>query len=222
MDRVGADFFRVLEQVRERLQANPVAVAFPIGAEEGFEGVVDLFRMKAVYWSEENMGTQFEFRDIPADLEARAAELRELMVEAAAESTEELMDAYLEGEQLTVEQIKQGLRARTIANEVVPMLCGSAFKNKGVQLMLDAVIDFMPSPVDIPPVQGLLDGGEEADSREADDDQPFAALAFKIMSDPFVGTLTFFRVYSGVVKSGEAVFNPIKGKRERIGRLCDG
>lgn len=165
------------------------------------------------------MGTQFEFRDIPADLEARAAELRELMVEAAAESTEELMDAYLEGEQLTVEQIKQGLRARTIANEVVPMLCGSAFKNKGVQLMLDAVIDFMPSPVDIPPVQGLLDGGEEADSREADDDQPFAALAFKIMSDPFVGTLTFFRVYSGVVKSGEAVFNPIKGKRERIGRL---
>ena len=219
MDRVGADFFRVLDQVRERLKANPVAIAFPIGAEDGFSGVVDLLRMKAVYWSEENMGTQFEFTDIPDELESQAAELRETLVEAAAESSEELMDAYLEGEVFSVEQLKKGLRARTIANEIVPMLCGSAFKNKGVQLMLDAVIDFMPSPIDIPPVQGLLDGGEETGTREADDAQPFAALAFKIMSDPFVGNLTFFRVYSGVVKSGEAVYNPIKGKRERIGRL---
>lgn len=219
MDRVGADFFRVLDQVRERLKANPVAIAFPIGAEDGFSGVVDLLRMKAVYWSEENMGTQFEFTDIPAELVSQAAELRETLVEAAAESSEELMDAYLEGEVFSIEQLKKGLRARTIANEIVPMLCGSAFKNKGVQLMLDAVIDFMPSPIDIPPVQGLLDGGEETGTREADDAQPFAALAFKIMSDPFVGNLTFFRVYSGVVKSGEAVYNPIKGKRERIGRL---
>ena len=219
MDRTGADFFRVLEQVRDRLKANPVAIAFPIGAEEGFEGVVDLFRMQAIYWSEENMGTQFEFRDIPADLQQKASELRETMIEAAAEANEDLMDAYLEGEQLSVVQIKAGLRARTIANEVVPMLCGSAFKNKGVQLMLDAVLDFMPSPVDIPSVEGLLDDGESSDKREASDEAPFAALAFKIMTDPFVGTLTFFRVYSGVVKSGEAVYNPIKGKRERIGRL---
>ena len=219
MDRVGADFFRVLEQVRERLKANPVAIAFPIGAEEGFEGVVDLFRMKAVYWSEDNMGAQYEFRDIPEALSEQADELRETLVEAAAEGSDELMEAYLEGEVLSVAQLKEGLRSRAIANEVVPMLCGSAFKNKGVQLMLDAVIDFMPSPVDIPPVQGLLDGGEEVDTRSASDDEPFAALAFKIMTDPFVGTLTFFRVYSGVVKSGEAVYNPIKGKRERIGRL---
>ena len=219
MDRAGADFFRVLEQVRERLKADPVAIAFPIGAEEEFEGVVDLFRMKAVYWSEENMGTRFEYRDIPAELQAQAAGMREALVEAAVEGSEELMDAYLEGEELTNDQLKAGLRSRTIANEVVPMMCGSAFKNKGVQMMLDAVLDFMPSPVDIPPVEGLLDGGEETDTRAASDEEPFAALAFKIMTDPFVGTLSFFRVYSGVVKSGDAVYNPIKGKRERIGRL---
>ncbi len=219
MDRTGADFFRVLEQVRDRLKANPVAVAFPIGAEESFEGVVDLLTMRAVYWSEENMGAQVSFREIPESLQAQAESLREVMVEAAAEANDELLDAYLGGSALTLEQLKFGLRARTIANEIVPVLCGSAFKNKGVQLMLDAVLDFMPSPMDVPAVQGVSVDGGASETRTASDEEPFAALAFKIMADPFVGTLTFFRVYSGVVKSGEAVFNPIKGKRERIGRL---
>jgi elongation factor G len=204
--------------MKSRLKANPVPIQIPIGAEENFQGVVDLIKMKAVIWDEASQGTKFAYQEIPAELQASAEEWREKMLEAAAESSEEMMDKYLGGEALTEEEIKQALRTRTIANEIVPMLCGSAFKNKGVQAMLDAVIDFMPSPVDIPPVKGEKEDGSET-SRKASDDEKFSALAFKIMTDPFVGQLIFFRVYSGVINSGDTIYNPIKGKKERIGRL---
>ncbi len=218
MDRVGADFFKVFRQMKERLRGNPVPIQIPIGAEDHFQGVVDLVRMKAIYWDEASQGMKFEFRDIPAELQATAKEWREKMLEAAAEADEELTNKYLEGHELSVEDIKKGLRKRTIANEIVPMLCGSAFKNKGVQAMLDAVIEYLPAPTDIPPVTGELDNGQEG-IRRASDDEPFAGLAFKIMTDPYVGQLIFFRVYSGVVNSGDTIYNPIKDKKERIGRL---
>jgi len=218
MDRVGADFFKVYRQMRERLQGNPVVIQVPIGAEDKFEGVVDLVRMKAIYWDDSTQGMKFEFRDIPAELMDTVQEWREKMVEAAAEANENLMNKYLEGGELTPEEIKKGLRMRTIASEIVPMLCGSAFKNKGVQAMLDAVIDYMPAPVDIPPVKGMLENGQPAE-RKAADNEPFAGLAFKIMTDPYVGQLIFFRVYSGVVNSGDTIYNPIKHKKERVGRL---
>jgi len=218
MDRVGADFFKVYRQMRERLMANPIPIQIPIGAEDKFEGVVDLVRMQGIVWDDSTQGTKFEFRDIPADLKDLAREWREKMVEAAAEANEELMDKYLEEGDLSADDIKKGLRTRTIASEIVPMLCGSAFKNKGVQAMLDAVIDYMPAPNDIPPVKGLLENGQ-AGERKASDDEPFSGLAFKIMTDPYVGQLIFFRVYSGVVNSGDSVYNPIKGKKERLGRL---
>ncbi|MGZ5114456.1 MAG: elongation factor G, partial [Usitatibacter sp.] len=212
------DFFKVFRQMKERLRGNPVPIQIPIGAEDKFEGVVDLVKMKAIYWDEASQGMKFEFREIPAELLEQAKEWREKMVEAAAEADEDLTHKYLEGHQLSVEDVKKGLRKRTIANEIVPMLCGSAFKNKGVQAMLDAVIDYMPAPTDIPPVTGELDNGTQG-SRKASDEEPFAGLAFKIMTDPFVGQLIFFRVYSGVVNSGDSVYNPIKDKKERIGRL---
>jgi elongation factor G len=218
MDRIGADFFKVYRQMRERLQANPVVIQVPIGAEDKFEGVIDLVRMKGIYWDDSSQGMNFEFRDIPADLADTAEEWREKMVEAAAEANEELMNKYLEGGELSPEEIKKGLRMRTIGGEIVPMLCGSAFKNKGVQAMLDAVIDYMPAPVDIPPVKGMLENGQPAE-RKAADSEPFAGLAFKIMTDPYVGQLIFFRVYSGVVNSGDTIYNPIKNKKERVGRL---
>ena len=218
MDRVGADFFKVYRQMRERLRGNPIPLQIPIGAEEKFAGVVDLVRMKAIYWDEANQGTKFEYRKIPADLADLAEEWHEKMVEAAAEANEELMNKYIGEGDLSLEEVKRGLRTRTIAGEIVPMLCGSAFKNKGVQAMLDAVIDYMPSPVDIPPVEGELENGSMG-SRSASDSEPFAGLAFKIMTDPFVGQLIFFRVYSGVVQSGDTIYNPVKGKKERIGRL---
>ncbi|SPJ14767.1 protein chain elongation factor EF-G, GTP-binding [Burkholderiales bacterium] len=218
MDRTGANFFKVYEQMRARLKANPVPIQIPIGAEEGFTGVVDLVKMKAIYWDEASQGMKFEYGEVPAALQATAAEWREKMVEAAAEANEELMNKYLEGGKLTEAEIRFGLRARTIAHEITPMLCGSAFKNKGVQAMLDAVIDYLPSPVDIPPVKGL-DDHEKSVERRAADDEPFAALAFKIMTDPYVGQLTFLRVYSGVLSSGDTVYNAIKGKRDRIGRI---
>jgi elongation factor G len=218
MDRVGADFFKVYRQMKERLRGNPVPIQIPIGAEDNFQGVVDLVKMKAIYWDEASQGMKFEFREIPAELLELAKEWREKMVEAAAEADEQIMNKYLESGDLSVEEIKAALRKRTIANEIVPMLCGTAFKNKGVQAMLDAVIDYMPAPTDIPPVKGELENGKEGD-RKPSDDEPFAALAFKIMTDPFVGQLIFFRVYSGVVNSGDTVYNPIKGKKERLGRL---
>ncbi|MEO1766396.1 elongation factor G [Thiobacter aerophilum] len=218
MDRTGANFFRVEEQMRSRLKANPVPIQVPIGAEENFKGVVDLIRMKAIIWDEAAQGTRFELTDIPADLMETCKKWREKMVESAAEASEELMNKYLEEGDLSEAEIKQGLRARTIASEIVPMLCGSAFKNKGVQAMLDAVIEFLPSPVDIPAVKGETENGQPAE-RKASDDEPFSALAFKIMSDPYVGQLTFFRVYSGVVTSGDTIYNPVKGRKERIGRL---
>ncbi|MEO7760546.1 MAG: elongation factor G [Casimicrobiaceae bacterium] len=218
MDRVGADYFKVHRQMRERLKANPIPIQIPIGAEDKFEGVVDLVKMKAIYWDDSTQGMKFEFRDIPAELLDLAKEWQGKMVEAAAEANDELMNKYLEGHELTSEEIKSGLRERTIKSEITPMLCGSAFKNKGVQAMLDAVIDYMPAPTDIPPVTGELENGKDAE-RAASDAEPFSALAFKIMTDPFVGQLTFFRVYSGVVKSGDTVLNPIKGKKERIGRI---
>ena len=218
MDRQGADFFKVYEQMRQRLKANPVPVQIPIGAEEKFEGVIDLVRMKAIYWDEASLGMKFELREIPVKLMAQAREWREKLVEAAAEASETLMNKYLEGSALSEAEIKLGVRTRTINSEIVPMLCGSAFKNKGVQAMLDAVIEYLPAPVDIPPVEGENDRGQP-EARRAADDQPFSALAFKIMTDPFVGQLIFFRVYSGVVSSGDTVYNPIKGKKERIGRL---
>jgi elongation factor G len=218
MDRAGADYLRVVEQIKERLGANPVPVQLPIGAEEKFEGVIDLVRMKAIYWDEADLGTTFELRDIPSELLAEAKMWREKMVEAAAEADEELLEKFLEDHELTNDEIKKGLRARTLSGEIVVTLCGSAFKNKGVQAMLDAVIDFMPSPVDVPAIRGLLDDDTEAE-RLASDDQPFAALAFKIATDPFVGNLTFFRVYSGVLNSGDTIYNSVKGKRERIGRI---
>ena len=218
MDRTGANFFKVYDQLKTRLKANPVPVVIPIGAEESFVGVIDLVKMKAIYWDEASQGTKFTYIDIPDELRAEADEWHEKLVESAAESSEELMDKYLEGGTLTEEEIQLGIRTRTIACEIQPMLCGSAFKNKGVQRMLDAVIEYLPSPVDIPPVKGELDDGSET-SRKAEDTEKFAALAFKLMTDPYVGQLTFVRVYSGVLKSGDTVFNPIKGKKERIGRI---
>ncbi|MGA0791354.1 MAG: elongation factor G, partial [Burkholderiaceae bacterium] len=218
MDRTGANFFKVVEQMKGRLRANPVPIVIPIGAEENFKGVIDLVKMKSIVWDEASQGTKFEYADIPAELQDQAVEWREKMLEAAAESSEELMNHYLENGDLTEEMVVKGIRDRTIACEIQPMLCGTAFKNKGVQRMLDAVIQFLPSPVDIPPVTGTDPSGKELD-RKADDKEKFSALAFKLMSDPFVGQLTFIRVYSGVLKSGDTVLNPIKGKKERIGRL---
>lgn len=218
MDRSGANFMRVREQMISRLKANPVPIQLPIGAEDKFAGIIDLVKMKAVYWDDASQGTKFEEREIPASQQADAAAWREKMIESAAEASEELMNKYLEAGDLAVEDIKQGLRARTINNEIVPMLCGTAFKNKGVQAMLDAVLDYLPSPLDVPAIKGIDENGLE-DERGPSEDSPFAALAFKIATDPYVGQLIFFRVYSGTVKSGDTVFNPVKGKRERIGRL---
>jgi elongation factor G len=218
MDRAGANFLRVLDMIRSRLRANPLAIQLPIGAEDAFEGVVDLIRMKAIYWDMETQGMKFEYREIPASLQAQAEEYRAKMIEAAAEANETLTHKYLEHEQLTDAEIRQGLRERSLRNEIVLAMCGSAFKNKGVQALLDAVIEFMPSPVDMPDVKGINDRDEPA-TRKASDDEPFAALAFKILNDPFVGNLTFFRVYSGVLNSGDTVFVPTKSRKERIGRL---
>ena len=218
MDRIGANFFKVYDQMKTRLKANPVPIQVPIGAEDKFAGVVDLVKMKAIYWDDSSQGMKYEMRDIPADLAEISKEWREKMLESAAEANEELMNRYLGDGELTEAEVKNGLRLRTIAGEIVPMLCGSAFKNKGVQAMLDAVIDYMPAPTDIPPVKGELENGTEG-SRSASDDEPFAGLAFKIMTDPFVGQLVFFRVYSGVVHSGDSVYNAVKGKKERLGRI---
>jgi elongation factor G len=218
MDRPGANFLRVVEQVKKRLGSTPVPIQLPIGAEENFEGIVDLVRMKAVYWEEENKGTKFELKDIPAHMVAECQKWHDNMVEAAAESSEALMEKYLEGHNLTEEEIKRGLRERTLRNEIVPMICGSAFKNKGVQALLDAVIDYMPSPIDVPAIQGVLEDGTPGE-RHAKDDEPFSALAFKIATDPYVGTLTYLRVYSGTLNSGDSVMNTVKDKKERIGRL---
>ncbi|MBL8393321.1 MAG: elongation factor G [Candidatus Accumulibacter sp.] len=218
MDRQGADFFKVVDQMRVRLKANPIPIVIPIGKEDYFEGVVDLTKMKAIYWDEASLGMKFDYREIPAELRAEADEWRSRMVEAAAESSEELMDRYLEQGELSEAEIIAGLRQRTIACEIQPALCGTAFKNKGVQRMLDAVIDLLPSPVDIPPVTGEKEDGS-LDTREASDSAKFSALAFKLMTDPYVGQLTFIRVYSGVLKSGDTIYNPIKGRRERIGRV---
>ncbi len=218
MDRAGADYLRVVNQVRERLGANPVPIQLPIGAEEKFEGVIDLVRMKAIYWDEANMGTSFEYREIPENLKDEADKYREQMVEAAAEGDEELLDKFLHDHELSEDEIRRGLRLRTLAGDIVVTLCGSAFKNKGVQAMLDAVIEYMPSPLDVPAIKGVLENDKEG-VRKADDSEPFAALAFKIAADPFVGNLTLFRVYSGVLNSGDTIYNPVKGKRERIGRI---
>ena len=218
MDRAGANFLRVVEMIRARLRANPVPIQIPIGAEDQFEGVVDLIRMKAIYWDMETQGMRFEYRDIPAELKAEAEEYRSKMIEAAAEANDTLMHKYLEGEQLTDAEIRAGLRERSIRNEIVLCLCGSAFKNKGVQALLDAIIEFMPSPIEMPDVKGIDDRGEP-DTRKASDEEPFSALAFKLLNDPFVGNLTFFRVYSGVLNSGDTVYVPTKSKKERIGRL---
>lgn len=220
MDRAGADFLNVVGQIKARLGANPVPMQIAIGAEENFKGIVDLVRMKAIYWNEEDQGATYEEKDIPEDLKDLADEYREKMVEAAAEANEELMDKYLENGELSSEEIKLGIRTRTIANEIIPMFCGSAFKNKGVQAMLDAMIEYMPSPLDVPAIQGVEDAdSEEKIVRNPTDDEPFAALAFKIANDPFVGNLTFFRVYSGVLSAGDFVYNSTKGKKERIGRI---
>ena len=218
MDRTGANFFKVVDQIKTRLQGNPVPVVVPIGAEDNFKGVVDLIKMKAIIWDDASQGMQFEYQDVPAELQDVAKEWREKMVEAAAEANEELMNKYLEEGSLSEEEIKKGLRIRTIATEIQPMMCGTAFKNKGVQRMLDAVIDFLPSPADIPPVAGH-DLDDKETSRKADDSEKFSALAFKLMTDPFVGQLTFVRVYSGVLSKGETVLNAVKGKKERIGRI---
>ena len=218
MDRAGANFLRVVEQVKTRLGGNPVPIQLPIGAEENFEGVVDLIGMRAIYWDDSTQGMSYDARDIPENMKALCDTWRERMVEAAAEADEELMERYLEDGELSAEEIKRGLRARALRSEIVPMLCGSAFKNKGVQAMLDAVIELLPSPIEKPPVRGLDDDEQEA-TRPSDDDAPFSALAFKIATDPFVGTLTFFRVYSGVLSSGDSIYNPVKSKRERVGRI---
>jgi elongation factor G len=218
MDRSGADFFKVYDQMRARLKANPVPIQVPIGAEDKFEGVVDLVKMKAIYWDDASQGMKFDLRDIPADLMDTCKKWREAMLEAAAESSEELMNKYLEEGDLSEADIIAGLRARTIASEIVPMMCGTAFKNKGVQAMLDKVIELMPAPTDIPPVKGELDNGEVG-HRAAADDEKFSALAFKVATDPYVGQLIFFRVYSGVVNSGDTIYNPVKGRKERIGRI---
>jgi elongation factor G len=218
MDRSGADFFKVYDQMRLRLKANPVPIQVPIGAEEKFEGVVDLVKMKAIYWDDASQGMKFDLRDIPAELVDTCKKWREAMVEAAAESSEEMMNKYLEEGDLSEADIIQGLRTRTIASEIVPMMCGSAFKNKGVQAMLDKVVELMPAPTDIPPVKGELESGEQGERRAADDEK-FSALAFKVATDPYVGQLIFFRVYSGVVNSGDTIYNPVKGRKERIGRI---
>ena len=218
MDRTGANFFKVYDQLKLRLKAHPVPVVIPIGAEEEFKGVVDLIKMKAIIWDEASQGIKFDYEDIPAELQSTAEEWREKLVEAAAESSEELMNKYLETGSLDEAEINLAIRQRTIAGEIQPMLCGTAFKNKGVQRMLDAVIDYLPSPVDIPPVEGTDDAGNEV-KRSADDSEKFSSLAFKLMTDPFVGALTFVRVYSGVLKSGDTVLNSVKGKKERIGRI---
>jgi elongation factor G len=220
MDRAGADFERVVSQVRQRLGAHPVPIQVPIGSEENFKGVVDLVRMKAIYWNEADKGMTYELKDIPTELQDVCNKQREQMVEAAAEANEELMEKYLEQGELTEDDIKRGLRHRTINNEIVPMLCGSAFKNKGVQALLDAVVEYLPAPIDVPPIKGILDNKEASTGeRLASDDEPFSALIFKIATDPFVGTLSFFRVYSGVLKSGDSIYNPVKHKKERIGRI---
>jgi elongation factor G len=218
MDRSGANFLRVMDQLKQRLGGNPVPVVLPIGAEDNFEGVVDLIRMKAIYWNEADKGMTYDVRDIPADMLAQCQEYREKMIEAAAEASEEMMEKYLESGELSDDEIKAGLRARTLNNEIIPAFCGSAFKNKGVQRMLDGVIEFLPGPTDVPAIKGELENGEPAE-RHSGDDEPFSALAFKIMTDPFVGSLTFIRVYSGVVSAGDAVYNSVKQSRERIGRL---
>jgi elongation factor G len=218
MDRTGANFEKVVSQLKSRLGAHPVPMQVPIGAEDHFDGVIDLLRMKAISWDMETQGMKFELKDIPAELAEKAAEAHAFMVESAAEATEELMNKYLEGGDLTTEEIIAGLRQRTLANEIIPVFCGTAFKNKGVQAMLDAVVQLLPSPADRPPVAGI-DENEQAATRKADDAAPFSALAFKIMTDPFVGSLTFFRVYSGTLNSGDAVYNPVKSKKERIGRI---
>jgi len=218
MDRSGANFFKVVEQMKTRLRANVVPIQIPIGAEEKFEGVIDLVRMKAIYWDDSTQGMKFDLREIPADLLKTAQDMRAQMVESAAEANEEMMNKYLEEGELSEAEIKKCLRIRTIATEIIPMLCGSAFKNKGVQAMLDAVVDYLPSPIDIPPVKGELADGTIGE-RKASDDEPFSALAFKIMTDPFVGQLIFFRVYSGTLKAGDFVYNPIKDKKERVGRI---
>jgi elongation factor G len=218
MDRTGANFERVVRQIRERLGARPVPIQLPIGAEENFEGVVDLIRMQAIYWDVENMGTTYEARDIPAELQEAATAAHEFMVESAAETSEELMEAYLEDGTLSREQIISGLRAGTLANDLVPCLCGTAFKNKGVQALLDTVVLLMPSPLDVPAIRGINEDESEG-VRKSSDEEPFAALAFKIATDPYVGTLTFFRVYSGVLKSGDTAYNPVKSKKERVGRI---
>jgi len=220
MDRAGADFLRVVTQIRERLNSNAITMQLPIGAEENFKGVIDLVKMKAIYWEEENMGIKFEEKDIPQTMESEAKKHHDQIVESAAEANEKLMEVYLEIGELSQEQIKEGIRLQTLTNEIVPVFCGSAFKNKGIQTMLDAVIEYLPSPIDVPPIKGILDDKNESEGeRKSSDDDPFAALAFKIATDPFVGILTFFRVYSGVLKSGDTVYNPVKGKKERVGRI---
>ena len=220
LDRAGADFLRVVDQISTRLGANAVALQLPIGSEEDFEGVVDLVAMRAIRWDESTQGMSFEASSVPGSMQALCEDWRERLVEAAADANEELMDRYLEDGELSVEDIKKGLRLRTLNNEIVPVLCGSAFKNKGVQAMLDAVVDYLPSPLDVPAVQGLADDGKDTIvERHPVDNEPFSALAFKIATDPFVGTLTFFRVYSGVLKTGDALYNPVKGKKERVGRI---
>lgn len=220
MDRVGADFYRVIEQIKTRLGGNPVPLVIPIGKEDDFEGVIDLVTMKAIYWDEASQGMQYDEREIPTELQEKAAEYREHLVESAAEANEELMNEYLENGELSVEQINTAIRQLTIDNEIIPLLCGTAFKNKGVQKMLDAVIQYLPAPIDVPAIRGILDDKDETEgSREASDDAPFSALAFKIMNDKFVGNLTFVRVYSGVMTQGSSVYNPVKMKRERVGRI---
>ena len=218
MDRAGANFLRCVDMIRTRLRANPVVIQLPVGAEDNFEGVIDLIKMKAIYWDMETQGMKFEYREIPAELQAQAAEYHNQMVEAAAEGDEELVTKYLEGHALSDSEIKRGLKARSIKNEIVLCMCGSAFKNKGVQALLDAVIEFMPNPTEMPPVKGVDSDGEPI-TRKADDHEPFSALAFKILNDPFVGNLTFFRVYSGTLNSGDTVYVPTKDRKERIGRL---
>lgn len=219
MDRAGADFLRVVDQIENRLNATPVPIQLNIGAEENFEGVIDLMRMQSIYWNEADSGMSYELRDIPAELQAQAEEYREKMIEAAAEASDELMDKYLEEGELTTEEVKQGLRTRVLNNEIVLALCGSAFKNKGVQAMLDAVVEYLPAPTEVKAIEGMLDDGETVESREADDKAPFSALAFKIATDPFVGALTFVRVYSGVLSTGDSVYNSVKSKKERVGRM---
>jgi len=220
MDRAGANFLRVVEQIHKRLGARPVPMQLPIGAEEKFLGVIDLVRMKAIYWDDASQGMTFDLRDIPEDMQTLCNQWHDKLVETAAESSEELTEKYLGGETLTESEIKKGIRARTLGNEIVPVFCGSAFKNKGVQAVLDGVIEYLPSPIDVPPIKGILDDAKETEAeRHSSDEEPFASLAFKIATDPFVGTLTFFRVYSGVLKSGDTVYNPVKSKKERVGRI---